>query len=67
MPGGCAIGTRPLDLHLSSLRKMGAEIEVNGKFITATAERLKGADISFRYPSVGATGEHNDGGHFGQG
>jgi UDP-N-acetylglucosamine 1-carboxyvinyltransferase len=34
---------------------MGAEIEVNGKFITATAERLKGADISFRYPSVGAT------------
>jgi UDP-N-acetylglucosamine 1-carboxyvinyltransferase len=55
MPGGCAIGTRPLDLHLSSLRKMGAEIEVNGKFITATAERLKGADISFRYPSVGAT------------
>lgn len=55
MPGGCAIGTRPLDLHLSGLRKMGAQIEVNDKFIVARAKRLHGAEITFRYPSVGAT------------
>ncbi len=55
MPGGCAIGTRPLDLHLSGLRRMGAEIEVNDSFILARAKRLHGADIKFRYPSVGAT------------
>ncbi|HHY15426.1 MAG TPA: UDP-N-acetylglucosamine 1-carboxyvinyltransferase [Firmicutes bacterium] len=55
MPGGCAIGTRPLDLHLSGLRRMGAEIEVTDKFIMARAKRLHGADIKFRYPSVGAT------------
>lgn len=60
MPGGCAIGTRPpLDLHLSGLRRMGAEIEVTDKFIMARAKRLHGgADIKFRYPSVGGATEN---------
>ncbi len=54
-PGGCAIGTRPLDLHLAGLRQMGADIEMHDEFIVARARRLQGADITFRYPSVGAT------------
>lgn len=54
-PGGCAIGTRSLDLHLSGLSKMGAEIEVQDELLIARAKKLYGADISLRYPSVGAT------------
>ncbi|NMA61484.1 MAG: UDP-N-acetylglucosamine 1-carboxyvinyltransferase [Firmicutes bacterium] len=54
-PGGCAIGTRSLDLHLSGLAKLGAEIEVRDELLVARAKKLKGADISLRYPSVGAT------------
>jgi len=55
LPGGCAIGTRPLDIHLDGLRRLGARIEeVEGR-IVAKAEVLKGADIVLRYPSVGAT------------
>lgn len=54
-PGGCAIGTRSLDLHLSGLQKMGAQIEIRDDLFVARAEQLHGADISFRYPSVGAT------------
>lgn len=54
-PGGCAIGTRSLDLHLTGLTKMGAEIELRDELFVARATKLKGADISFRYPSVGAT------------
>ena len=55
LPGGCAIGTRPLDLHLDNLAKLGARIEVTEQRITASAECLHGADITLRYPSVGAT------------
>lgn len=54
-PGGCAIGTRPLDIHLSGLQQMGATIDVQGDMFVARATRLHGADITFRYPSVGAT------------
>lgn len=54
-PGGCAIGTRTLDIHLSSLEQMGASIEVKRGVFLARAPFLRGADITFRYPSVGAT------------
>lgn len=55
MPGGCSIGSRPIDLHLKGLELMGAEISQVGGDITAKAERLKGANIYMDFPSVGAT------------
>jgi len=45
LPGGCAIGSRPVNLHVHGLAKMGAEIEVNGGYIHARAKRLKGAHL----------------------
>lgn len=54
-PGGCAIGGRPVDLHLNGLRKMGAEIEVVHGYAEARAPRLHGAQIHLDMPSVGAT------------
>ena len=45
LPGGCAIGTRPVDLHIQGLRALGAEIDVEGGYINAKASRLKGARI----------------------
>src|SRR6185503_21060592 len=45
LPGGCAIGARPVDLHLMGLERMGAEIKVDGGFIHAKATKLKGARI----------------------
>lgn len=55
LPGGCAIGTRPIDLHLGALEKMGAVIELDGGYINAHTEGLHGADITFEKVSVGAT------------
>jgi len=56
LPGGCAIGTRPIDLHLKALEEMGAEIDLRDGYIHAKVEgRLKGADITFEKVSVGAT------------
>lgn len=55
MPGGCTIGSRPIDLHLKGLEAMGAVIDQKGGDITAKAERLKGAYIYLDFPSVGAT------------
>lgn len=56
LPGGCAIGARPVNLHLIGLEKMGAEISVDGGYIKATsAGRLKGAKIFMDTVSVGAT------------
>ena len=56
LPGGCAIGTRPVDLHLKGLEQMGAEIELEAGYIEARApKRLKGARIIFPQVSVGAT------------
>lgn len=56
LPGGCAIGTRPIDLHLKGLEQLGAEINLEGGYVTATAPRgLKGATIIFPFVSVGAT------------
>ncbi len=56
MPGGCAIGTRPIDLHLSGLERLGAEIELADGYVHARAPHgLRGADIHFASASVGAT------------
>jgi UDP-N-acetylglucosamine 1-carboxyvinyltransferase len=56
LPGGCAIGTRPVDLHLKGLEAMGATIELEGGYIVASvAGRLRGARILLPMPSVGAT------------
>lgn len=54
-PGGCNIGSRPLDIHLAGFEQMGATIDIVGDLYVARAPRLRGADITFRYPSVGAT------------
>jgi UDP-N-acetylglucosamine 1-carboxyvinyltransferase len=54
-PGGCAIGERPIDLHLKGLQKLGAKIEESHSLITCTADRLIGTDIMLDIPSVGAT------------
>jgi len=56
LPGGCAIGTRPVDLHLKGLEAMGAEIRLDAGYIDATAPHgLHGATITFPFVSVGAT------------
>ena len=54
-PGGCAIGTRPVDLHVNSLRKMGADLRDEFGFITGSCTQLTGQDIYLDIPSVGAT------------
>jgi len=54
-PGGCAIGARPVDLHLAGLQKMGARIRITEGYVEAEAERLRGAKIVLDMPSVGAT------------
>jgi UDP-N-acetylglucosamine 1-carboxyvinyltransferase len=55
LPGGCAIGSRPVNLHLRGLVSMGAEIEVVGGYIRATAKRLKGVHISLDMVTVTGT------------
>ncbi|HZB01077.1 MAG TPA: UDP-N-acetylglucosamine 1-carboxyvinyltransferase [Actinomycetota bacterium] len=55
MPGGDNIGSRPIDLHLEGLRRMGATIESEHGFLVAAADGLTGASITLDYPSVGAT------------
>lgn len=55
MPGGCTIGSRPIDLHLKGLQAMGAKIKQRSGYIEATCERLQGAYIYLDFPSVGAT------------
>jgi UDP-N-acetylglucosamine 1-carboxyvinyltransferase len=58
LPGGCAIGTRPVDLHLMGLKALGAEIDIDGGYVIARAPKgLRGAHIVFPKVSVGAT--HN--------
>ncbi len=58
MPGGCAIGARPVDLHLKALEALGAKIKLDEGYVIATAKGgLKGAEITFPFVSVGAT-EH---------
>ena len=56
LPGGCAIGARPVDLHIAGLRAMGAEIDIDGGYMVARAPKgLKGARYTFPKVSVGAT------------
>lgn len=56
LPGGCAIGTRPVDLHLKGLESLGAEIELEQGYVVAKAPNgLVGADVTFPFVSVGAT------------
>ena len=56
LPGGCAIGARPVDLHIKGLEQMGARIEIEQGYINAKApRRLHGAEIVLPFPSVGAT------------
>ncbi|NMB12972.1 MAG: UDP-N-acetylglucosamine 1-carboxyvinyltransferase [Firmicutes bacterium] len=55
LPGGCAIGERPIDFHLKGLRQLGAKIWEEHGYIYAETDRLKGVDIQLDYPSVGAT------------
>ena len=56
LPGGCAIGTRPVNLHLFALKKFGAKIKIKNGYIVAEARNgLKGANVSFPNISVGAT------------
>lgn len=56
LPGGCAWGPRPVDLHLKGLEKLGAEVVVEGGYIKAKAKKLTGAKFHFDISSVGATG-----------
>ena len=56
LPGGCAWGPRPVDFHLKGFEKLGAEIILESGYIIAKAKKLKGTEISFDFPSVGATG-----------
>jgi UDP-N-acetylglucosamine 1-carboxyvinyltransferase len=56
LPGGCAWGPRPVDLHIMGMERLGARIDLEQGYIHAHADRLNGAKISFPIPSVGATG-----------
>ncbi len=55
MPGGCAIGARPINLHLKALAAMGVDMYLEGGYINAKVDRLKGADIFFDIPTVTGT------------
>ncbi len=55
LPGGCAIGTRPIDLHLKGFRALGANIDVDHGYVEAFADKLIGDRIYLDFPSVGAT------------
>jgi len=57
LPGGCAIGTRPVDFHLSALEQLGAKIELKNGYIEATAKKLIGCEITF--PGISVTGTEN--------
>src|SRR5271157_3621091 len=57
LPGGCAIGARPIDIHIQALEKLGAEIVVEHGYIEARTKRLRGA--AFRFPRITVTGTEN--------
>lgn len=54
-PGGCAIGSRPIDIHLEGMRRLGAKIDLQGGYADASADELVGGHVIFSMPSVGAT------------
>jgi UDP-N-acetylglucosamine 1-carboxyvinyltransferase len=55
LPGGCAWGPRPVDLHIKGMQKLGAELRLDGGYIVASCQQLKGSHIHFDISSVGAT------------
>ncbi|CAM2056616.1 UDP-N-acetylglucosamine 1-carboxyvinyltransferase [Desulfovibrionales bacterium] len=55
LPGGCAIGARPVDIHLTALEKMGAVFDLDAGYINGRCIRLRGAHIQFPFPTVGGT------------
>ncbi len=55
LPGGCAIGARPVDLHLKGLAALGAEVEIGEGMVHARARELRGTTVQLDFPSVGAT------------
>lgn len=55
LPGGCAIGERPIGFHLAALERMGASIDLQHGYVNARAKRLKGADVQFPQPTVTGT------------
>lgn len=54
-PGGCDIGTRPIDLHLAAFKKLGVNISEDSGFITCKCDKIIGTNIDLDFPSVGAT------------
>lgn len=54
-PGGCNIGSRPIDIHLDAFKKFGVKVDLHDSVIECRAEKLKAADVVLRFPSVGAT------------
>ncbi|MGL5347307.1 MAG: UDP-N-acetylglucosamine 1-carboxyvinyltransferase [Peptostreptococcaceae bacterium] len=54
-PGGCAIGSRPIDLHLKAIRQLGVRVEEENGFLRCFRDKLEGTSINFEFPSVGAT------------
>jgi UDP-N-acetylglucosamine 1-carboxyvinyltransferase len=56
LPGGCTIGTRPIDIHLDAFKKLGVDISIENGYVKTVAKYgIKGAEINFKFPSVGAT------------
>jgi UDP-N-acetylglucosamine 1-carboxyvinyltransferase len=55
LPGGCAIGSRPVDLHVETMQRLGAQIEIDSGYVIATAKRLQGDRIMFEKVTVGGT------------
>lgn len=55
VPGGCRIGSRPVNFHIDSLEKLGCNVSMEGEFFVLEADRLTGNNIRLEYPSVGAT------------
>ena len=54
-PGGCNIGSRPIDIHIDSLKKLGVKTEIRSDGINCSVDKIKGSDISFPFPTVGGT------------
>jgi UDP-N-acetylglucosamine 1-carboxyvinyltransferase len=54
-PGGCAIGSRPVDIHLDGMKRLGASVKLEGGYADAKARKLRGGHVIFSMPSVGAT------------
>ena len=57
LPGGCAIGTRPVEMHLDALSQMGASIDIDNGYISASSKKLIGTEI--RFPKITVTGTEN--------